>query len=307
MKVAIIIPCFNGERWLKDAIESALAQDYAPYEVILVDDGSTDDSPRIAQRYSDRVKVIHKENGGLVSARNAGVEATDAEVVSFLDPDDLFFPEKLKVQAPLFQENPKLALCYADCEVIDEKGNYLHIIQRDPSKGPGSFNELVVQNFIPSPTVMVRVKALKKAGGFDGSLKYCEDHEMWIRLAAKCPIAHVPETVASWRLHGSNASLSIKHYEGELQLTERLREMYPHIQRLAQKRNFHTYVAMGDSYLAKGDRRTARKYYLRAAASLPFRRRGYVRLVSTLIGGFAVDRIVNNSFALQAIAKRSAT
>jgi glycosyltransferase involved in cell wall biosynthesis len=306
MKVAIIIPCYNGERWLADAIESALAQDYEPFEVIFVDDGSKDGSRKIAERYADRIKIIHKENGGLISARNAGMDATEAEVVCFLDPDDLLFPDKLKVQAPLFQENPKLALCYADCEVIDEKGNYLHIIQRDPSKGPGKFSELVVQNFIPSPTVMVRVKALKKAGGFDETLKYCEDHEMWIRLAARWPIAHVPETVASWRLHGGNTSLSLKHYEGELLLTKRLQEMYPHIQRLAQKRNFHTYVAMGDSYLARGDRRAARKYYLRAAASLPFKRRGYVRLLSTLIGGFAVDRIVNNSFALQAVAKRGA-
>src|SRR5438034_9298591 len=120
--VSVIIPTYNYARYLAAAIESALAQTYAPLEIIVVDDGSTDDTLRILGAYGNRLRVLRQANQGAGAARNAGIAAARGEYVAFLDSDDLWHPRKLELQLARFASDPDLGLVHCGVEVLDEQG-----------------------------------------------------------------------------------------------------------------------------------------------------------------------------------------
>lgn len=205
--VSVIIPTYNGERFIRETIDSALAQTISDLEIIVINDGSTDSTPAILESYGSRIKVIHQDNGGVASARNAGIEAASGNWVALLDHDDLWDSTKLQKQLDFVQEHPQYAMIYAKAnQSLYENGNSIFKKQIGSfPESPCSIQEsLYFGNFIPALTVMVRREVFCQIGSFDVNLQPSDDWDMWLRISRVYPIGFLPEVVAKFRLHDSS-------------------------------------------------------------------------------------------------------
>jgi glycosyltransferase involved in cell wall biosynthesis len=196
LKYSVIIPAYNSAATLDLAIESAAAQTIPPAEIIVVDDGSTDDTAAVASRHSPLVRLIRQANAGAGAARNTGVRASSGEWIAFLDADDTWLPEKLERQLTMTVD-PAVG-------VIHARGP----LARYPAPPYVTFENLWEHNLIMCSSVVVRRTAFEGVGGFDESLKTgCEDHNLWLRLAAAgWKIATCPEDLAHYTPAPGSAS-----------------------------------------------------------------------------------------------------
>ncbi len=207
--VTIIIGTCNRADRLPEAVDSVLAQTYAAWELLIVDDGSTDATPDIAAEYArrePRIRLLRQERAGVASARNAGLASARGELVAFLDDDDLWLPQKLARQVARFHEAPGLGLLYTRCHVTRD-GALIEIWP--PKTMPANFRELVDRNFGPALTVMARRACLQAVGGFDVALPTSEDYDLWLRVAARYPVEGLPDITAVYRLHRTNKSANL--------------------------------------------------------------------------------------------------
>jgi glycosyltransferase involved in cell wall biosynthesis len=222
--VSIIIPCYNQGRYLSAAIDSVLGQTHKNIEVIVVDDGSTDDTSQVAARYAaeSRIRYVRQENRGPSAARNAGVAISKGEYVNFLDADDTLLPEKLERQLDILQADPALALVYCDIFYIDENGvdipekSATSIAQSRRILSGDIFDSLFIGGYFPPHTPLLRFDAYKQSGGFDQDLRGCCDWDLWLRIAANGNRAYyLNEKLAAYRMHGANMSNNFGHMRDE--------------------------------------------------------------------------------------------
>lgn len=205
-KVSIIIPCYNQARFLPEAIESALCQKYRPLEVILIDDGSEDETPEVAARYEE-VKFIRQCNMGLASARNRGLVESNGEYVTFLDADDRFLPNAVEAGVRALDDHPQWAFAYGRYRLIDADGCAISSESAEVSKIENCYEEMLRRNFIcMHGTVMYRRAILESVGGFDQSLHVCEDYDLYLRVCRRFPIGGHNELVAEYRKHDESVS-----------------------------------------------------------------------------------------------------
>jgi glycosyltransferase involved in cell wall biosynthesis len=193
--VEFIIPVYNGAEFLGEAIESVLAQEYEPLRIIVIDDGSTDDSATIAQKYAG-VLVIRQQNQGPAAARNAGLAVADAPYIALHDADDLLPPNKLRIQIEYLEAHPETA-CVLGRQVWIDPPPWL---PRDALYG-----EL---GGIPLPSAVFRTSVIRELGGFDPSFRTGEDVDLLVRLRERGHgIFVLPDVVLYRRYHGSNLSV----------------------------------------------------------------------------------------------------
>ncbi len=188
-KVSVIIPVCNGEPYIRSALESVLSQTYSDFEVIVVDDGSTDRSREVISGLQGPVACIYQENSGVAVARNRGFLHSRGELIAFLDQDDRWYANKLEAQVAILDQHPDLGIIYSDVDIIDETG--LVIEARSLGNKPGLrflryFPEFPQPHPFPS-TVLMRREIFSKAGMFDPVFKRnChEDTELWFRIAKR--------------------------------------------------------------------------------------------------------------------------
>ena len=207
--VSVIVPVYNGAQYLRAALESVFAQTYQPFEVIVVDDGSADESGEIAQSFHD-VNYIPQANQGVAAARNHGIEAARGEFLAFLDQDDLWTPEKLKLQIAYFLAHSELGYTLTHQQFFIDPGATLPAWFRKelfPAAHPG---------WIPG-TLVIRRAAFEKVGNFATGYSAASDSDWFFRAkAAGIPMAVVPETLLMKRIHGSNESGNAKDVLSEL-------------------------------------------------------------------------------------------
>jgi glycosyltransferase involved in cell wall biosynthesis len=198
-RVSIVVASYNGEKFLQETLASAFAQDFDSYEVVLVDDGSTDRTAAVAQAFP--VRYVHQENAGLPAARNRGIDEARGDLIAFLDDDDLLPPTKLRVQVRYLDEHREVGCVLGRQEWLVEEGVDPPPMPRDPIYGEIGGVQLV--------SAMIRRDALAMVGGFDPSYRYAEDRDLFIRLREHgVEIAVVPEVVLYKRLHGSNMTMN---------------------------------------------------------------------------------------------------
>lgn len=213
--VSVIIPTYNAGRFVGQAVQSVLEQTYRPYEIIVVDDGSTDGTKDVLQQFNNCIKYLYQENRGPSAARNEGIKIAAGEYICFLDADDLWTPNKLEAQIALMERSRHIGLVFSDHEQFDgdrvvsrsflaEKAFCSELIRHTPIQR--AFEKLVVENFISTPTVMIRKECLDKVGLFDESVKSIEDLDMWLRISAHFEIACLPLILCKRRIHNSNIS-----------------------------------------------------------------------------------------------------
>ena len=205
--VAVLIACYNQSRFLADSIESALNQTVSPVEVIVVDDGSTDETAEVAARYQ-QIRYIHQHNQGLSAARNTGLRASMSHYLLFLDADDRLLPNAIADGLSCLHAHPHHAFAYGQFRYIDGVGKTL--VETFPSSTSSTSNlypELLQRNVIAMhATVIYRRLALEEIGGFDGCLRACEDYDVYLRLTREFPVARHESLVAEYRLHDESMS-----------------------------------------------------------------------------------------------------
>jgi glycosyltransferase involved in cell wall biosynthesis len=205
--VSVVIPCFNGERFLGEALTSVLAQTHRDLAVLVGDDGSRDGSLAIARGTRDRrVRVVCQENGGVAAARNLGAAEARGEYLAFLDQDDAWCPGKLERQLRCFTEEPRSALVYTDCLVVDEHGTLLYRWSARNTLYSGSvFEQLIPESVVPLSTILLRRRTFEAVGGFR-AFRYVEDLDLILRILMHGALGVVREPLARYRLHAESTS-----------------------------------------------------------------------------------------------------
>jgi glycosyltransferase involved in cell wall biosynthesis len=185
--VSVIIPTYNRAWILGEAIDSVLAQDFFDLELIVIDDGSTDDTQRLLDGYQGAIAPIFQPNRGVSAARNAGVAASRGSLVAFLDSDDLWLPGKLSAQVAFFRKHPQALICQTE-ETWVRRGVRVNPKRRHrkPS-GPIFLRSLELCLVSPS-AVMMRRELFDAMGGFDETLPSCEDYDLWLRIGCNTPV-----------------------------------------------------------------------------------------------------------------------
>ena len=225
MDVSVVIPAYNAARFVRQAIDSVLHQTHAPLEVLVVDDGSQDDTPEIVESYADgAVRLIRQPNQGPSAARNTGIAAARGTLIAFLDADDSWLPDKLARQVALLAAHPSAAFCITDERLVGEDGtvfqeSYLaEALFRDgkpdgPALVDKPLTRLMAGTFVGTSTVCARTECVRAAGIFDVQLRLVEDRDMWIRLACQGPVGVVPEVLAhKMEDHGGNISKGVTNH-----------------------------------------------------------------------------------------------
>lgn len=184
--VSVLIPAYNAGWCVGKAIDSVLAQEYRDFELIVVDDGSTDDTAGVLRRYGSTIRVVAQPNGGMSNARNAGIRVAQGEFLAFLDADDWWLPGKLGLQVELMRARPELGFCSCAARVEDMDGQLLNLWQCPTWEEPFVAHLFGSGADVPGScsAVLARRELVLRAGCFDETLRGAEDPDLWIRLAA---------------------------------------------------------------------------------------------------------------------------
>jgi len=295
-KVSVVMPVYNGEKHIVEAIESAFAQTYTNYELIVVNDGSTDGTYGRIQPYLGRLKyLLHSVNRGVCAAANTGIQNASGEIIAFFDSDDVWFPEKLELQVNYFEENPDVALVYADNMLFGENG----VIQKEDEIPPHAkragniFPELFLVCLICANTVVVRRECLEQVGGFDETLR-TGDYDLWLRIARHYKIGYVPRVLTKYRQHAAQLSKTVLTSGPDaepLQVTviKKMLRLYPEIPKelgesTVRRRIAGTYVQVAYHFFEQGDFPTARRYLRDALRYQPLGGGHYLFYLATFLG-----------------------
>ncbi len=201
MRVSIIIPAYNSAHFLGTTILSVMKQAYDDYEIVIVDDGSTDNTREIVKSFPGVCTYLYQRNAGPSAARNRGIENSNGELIAFLDADDAWLPGKLHAQVAIMDQNPEVGLVETGSFLCDD---HLYPVRYlPPARLRGQvFEEMLIESKVPNTsTVLVRRIHLQQAGGFDSTYRNVEDYELWLRLAQLCRFDYLEEAFAYQRVH----------------------------------------------------------------------------------------------------------
>lgn len=207
-KVSVIIPTYNAMPYLPETVDSVLQQTFTDFELIIIDDGSSDQTVQWLSELADpRVRLICQENQGVTVARNLGIAEAKGEYIAFLDHDDLWNLTKLEKQVSCLDNNPSVGLVHTWMVLVDEHGKSTGRVMISNAEGD-VWKQLLEQNSIASSSVMVRRCCFETVGVFSPARDFytVEDWEFWIRIAASYPFAMIKEPLLSWRQHANNGS-----------------------------------------------------------------------------------------------------
>lgn len=285
-KVSVIIPTYNRALLVGAAIESVLAQTYRDFELIVVDDGSTDDTRQVVERYP-QARYIYQENRGEPGARNTGIQASTGEYVAFLDADDTYLPDKLERQVLVLDAQSEFGAVYSDVLVCDAAGNsrglYSSLTGHRGQSG-WLFEALVWHSFIAVHSVLVRRIVLDEVGLFDETLPTGPDWDLWLRVAAQCAFFYIDAPLAYYWVHGGMVTLNYrKMWQGSLAVRRKL-IAFPAFDSCSSASKQYCYYQLGLLDCLAGDMAEGRRYLWRAFRQSPSRRGAALAWVLTLLG-----------------------
>ncbi len=220
--ISVVITAYNGEKFIKEAVDSVLNQTFNDYEIIVVDDGSSDKTQSILKEYKNKIRYFYQNNAGTASARNCGIREAKGEYIAFLDQDDIYLPNKIEKCLDYFRLHKECGLVYSDMFVADQDGKAIYnwlTTKKYFSEGYIYENLLRECFFCPSAAV-IRRDILVAVGGFDKEIRGTEDYDLWLRIARHHKIGLVKEPLVKWRSHDSNTSRNM------LLMNENLIEVY---------------------------------------------------------------------------------
>ncbi len=208
-EVSVVIPAYNAERFIATAINSALSQTYTPHEIIIVDDGSCDNTQAVIAQYGDKIKYIYQPNAGPAAARNLGVREAKGEWVAFLDSDDYWDKDHLEQLMKYADIQNEAVLLYSGKKWVDREGIPIQDFPLQTLFPSGwIFSDMFTENYISSTSVILVKRAIVlDVGGFNEELRIAEDYDLCLRIAAIAPICGVPAYTVNYRRHDRNLTL----------------------------------------------------------------------------------------------------
>ncbi|MFO7653420.1 MAG: glycosyltransferase family A protein [Candidatus Krumholzibacteriia bacterium] len=297
--VSVVIPAYNAESFVQQAISSALRQTVVPEEIIVVDDGSTDRTREAVETFGGRVRYLRQENAGAATARNTGIARATGTFVAFLDADDCWLPDKTEKQLQRFAVEPDLALVYCDKEWVTEAGEVIPYADAPAHLPEGDiFRDLFRANYISSASeVIARREALMEVGLFstDPRLRNCQDYDLWLRMSARYRIGVVREKLVCYRRHPGNATLHpVRRFVGMQAALNRAAALGPLSKDdpLVKTRLSTLAAGFGGGLFHAGEYRWARRAYWSAARTDPssLSAGGWLRFALTYLPAALVDR-----------------
>lgn len=290
--VSVIIPTYNRANYVQQAVESVLNQTYKDYEIIVIDDGSTDDTKLSLEKYADRVKYIYQENQKVAAARNNGIRHSQGKYIAFLDSDDLWLPQKLERDIAYFEAKPQVGLVYSNVIYFSDEGADLYT-RRMKSPSGDVLEKIIIDNFVVTSTVIVGRECLDRVGFFneDLDLASSEDWEMWVRIASLYPFGYVNEISTKSRIHDYSLMRNPEGMERSilkgLEIIWTNEALLPRISHLKNKSyaSLYTYIAI--NYYASGQMAKARKYLRKSIEIYPphlFNRKFVYTFLRSLLG-----------------------
>jgi GT2 family glycosyltransferase len=207
--ISAILPVYNGKAYLQEAVESILAQTFTDFELIIINDGSTDGSGALLRElaaHDQRIVLVERANGGLVSALNEGIERAHSGIIARMDADDVAMPQRFALQFAQMGREPDLGVLGSFINIIDKEG---HIIRLADYPVTSTETARFLEHGCPvaHPSVMIRRDAVLKAGGYRKAFSHCEDYDLWLRISELgYGIANLPKVLLNYRMHGANVS-----------------------------------------------------------------------------------------------------
>jgi len=265
--VSVIIPTYQRSHWVSEAIESVLAQTYKDYEIIVVNDGSTDNTAQVLNQFQDKIRIIEQDNKGSSAARNIAIQNSQGRYIAFLDDDDRWLPSKLEKQIALLESERKVGLIYSDMFLFDEKEVFpeprgkkhpIHL-------GRISWMLFLFGSSVPlASSVVVRRETLDEIGLFDETLRFCVDYDLWLRISEKWLLYYLDEPLTMYRLSDTNMT---KNREGvllgALRLKEKALARNPDYRRLSanmlHQGFYRYYLALANLYINRSEGEKARE------------------------------------------------
>src|SRR5579863_272896 len=290
-RVSVIVPVFNGAATVGEALASVLAQSYPDFELIVVDDGSTDATAQVLASYADSIKLISRANGGISAARNSGLRAAVGEYVALLDCDDVWLPAMLERTVAALDAAPRAVLAYTDLAVIDSDGRALEtaLVGAETAHAP-TLDEMLTRLWPIMPSaVVIRRRVLEAIGGFAEEFRSYgyEDAWCWMRARELGEFCYLPERLVKWRFSSyprplKNSSFSpVARAQFARLVQERWgRSVEPLLRsRMRASRSLLGYIGLRE--LRDGNRRGAREAFHRALLIDPWRLKNYLRWMRT--------------------------
>lgn len=259
--VTVIVPAFNAAPFLGTTLEALQSQTQVPEQIILIDDGSTDDTAAIAERMG--VKVVQQERKGPGAARNRGLELAETKFVAFCDADDWYVPDKLERAVDMLEKLGASCACTDAWIVRDDR---IEGRKNEPRSVPSvlTLEYLLASNPIVCSTVVARRDAVEQAGGFDEAedLIATEDYDLWLRMAATEPVAYSPRPMTFYRVHAASLSANTRFMRGIEKILERVAKQHegePHFQNLIKRRRAGVRLDLAWDLISDGRPEEARK------------------------------------------------
>lgn len=211
MKVSVVIPTYNRAHTLAAALDSVLSQTLPPDEVIVIDDGSTDNTVSLLSGYGDTVTTLHQENRGVSHARNVGIAHAKSEWIAFLDSDDHWLPDKLRRQSLMVEQHSTYQICHTN-EIWVRNGVRVNQMKKHTKYGGNIYCHCLPRCVISPSSVMIHRNLFALTGNFDESLPACEDYDLWLRICANHPVLYIDEPLVT--RHGGHDDQLSRRYWG---------------------------------------------------------------------------------------------
>jgi GT2 family glycosyltransferase len=312
--VSVIIPAFNVAAWIGETIQSVLRQSYRPIEVIVVDDGSTDDTALVAGKFGNALTYLRQPNAGVGAARNTGFKASRGDLIAFVDADDLWLPGKLEEQVALLKSKPEFGWVYTDAFIVDHTaGKVLDRVGRTHSLPDGDIaGSLLLNNFIACPTPLIRRSLLARVGGFDErrSLTVAADWLMWLRLAVDSPAGCVRTVLASVRSHPASMTGTMDlqaTYDGKVAVIDQVVALRPRdLTPLRSRAVSNVQIGMGQWMVRRGDMARARSMFRAAVREDPTNTKATLHFLGSLLprGILELTLKIRKAFVLSLVRAR---
>ena len=273
-KVSVVIPTYNRARFIDEAIQSVLAQTFVDFEIVIVDDGSTDNTKEVVDSFKDhRIRYTYQENQGLPAAGNRGFELSRGEYIAFFSSDDVLVENALEKGVEVLDRHPEVAFSYGQAYLMDERGHVfgLRKVKHKRSsvrRGIEEIREFLVSGYhIPTMTVMVRRNCLFEVGLFDHAFRSgAEDFDLMVRLAKRYDGAYIAEPLAKYRIHSGSISGSFRHdaiWKNHRQIFENVltdAKLGPILSSLRSRAYFRLHLRVARHAYDDGDIETAREH-----------------------------------------------
>jgi len=285
LKVSVIVPTHNCS-YLPNAIDSILGQTFKDYEIIVVDDGSTDNTKALLSKFNGKIKYLYQDNKGPSSARNLGIKESEGQYIGFLDADDAWLSEKLEKEVNFLDKNTDFGMVTCDAYATEARNERIIVPSMAAQRRMHSgfvLKKVLRENFLLMLNVLIRREVLDDIGLFDEKRLFCEDYDLWVRVAKKYKIGYVNEVLAKYRIHGSNRSIINKEKVLNSHLEIVLNSFKDNKIRYIEKKNIlsFNYFKFAYNYFGDEEMRKAREYFMMSIANNPLAIKSFFYIVIT--------------------------